>query len=324
VRYRPLPAPRRDGCPENPVIREPLAGDRPKEPLEDCMKMMAAAAGLLLFSALAFAQAPARFEVASVRPSADDVTQAVDVGVKVSGSQVRISSFSLKDYIATAFDVKAFQVSGPDWLGQVRYDVAGKIPEGGSDQQVGDMLRNLLEDRFALKIHREQREFPVYALIAADGGPKLKPLAETPDAAGGRGGLDIAASGSGRGVYLDMGGGSSFTLANNKVEIRRMTLAEAADMLERFVDRPMIDATGVTGRYDITLDLTQEDYMAMLIRSAVNAGLSLPPQAMRMLDGAATDPLSASLQKVGLRLDSRRASLGVIVVDEMQKAPTEN
>ena len=64
--------------------------------------------------------------------------------------------------------------------------------------------------------------------------------------------------------------------------------------------------------------------MAMLIRSAVNAGLSLPPQAMRMLDGASTDPLSAPLQKVGLRLESRRGSLDVIVIDAMQKAPTEN
>jgi uncharacterized protein (TIGR03435 family) len=101
-------------------------------------------------------------------------------------------------------------------------------------------------------------------------------------------------------------------------------MADVAETLTRFMDRPVVDQTGLTKTYDLTLDLTPEEYNAVLLRSAVNAGVPLPPQAMRFLDTASPDTLSASLSRVGLSLDGRRAPLEVIVVDSVSRTPTEN
>jgi uncharacterized protein (TIGR03435 family) len=103
-----------------------------------------------------------------------------------------------------------------------------------------------------------------------------------------------------------------------------MTMASFAETLTRFVDRPVLDQTGLTGEYDVVLNIAPEDYMPLMIRSGVNAGVALPPQALRLLDGANTDPLSGPLRDVGLTLESRKAPLEVVVVDTISKTPTEN
>jgi uncharacterized protein (TIGR03435 family) len=106
--------------------------------------------------------------------------------------------------------------------------------------------------------------------------------------------------------------------------VKKMTMFQFAEVLTRFVDRAVIDQTGLTGSYDVGLDIAPEDYTGVLIRSAVNAGVTLPPQALRMLDNATADPLSAPLRNVGLSLESRRAPLNNVVVDAIEKTPTEN
>ena len=123
---------------------------------------------------------------------------------------------------------------------------------------------------------------------------------------------------------MDLGGGSSFSLGNNKLEIRRATAPVVVASLTRLVDRPVLDSTDLKGTYDLTLDLTPEDYQAVLIRSALNAGVVLPPQALRALDLGSSDPFAFPLQKVGLTLESRRAPLDVVVVDSARKTPLEN
>jgi len=289
------------------------------------MRMMRTLAAILLLSSVAIAQARPEFEVASIRPSADQGNQAVSVGLSFNSSQVRIAYMSLKDYVGMAFEVPPNQVTGPDWLGQVRYDIAAKMPDGAKTEQVGDMLQALLTERFQLKVHREQKEFSVYALAVAKSGLKLTESPTSPDApAGAAGGVTVAASGSGAGIGIDMGGGSSFNFANNRLEIRKMPMEVLTDVLTRFVDRRVVDTTALKGRYDLSLELAPEDYTGMMIRSAINAGVVLPPQALRALDAASADPLSVPLQKYGLTLESRRMPLDVIVVDSMQKTPTEN
>ena len=94
-------------------------------------------------------------------------------------------------------------------------------------------------------------------------------------------------------------------------------LLPVADTLTRFFDRPVIDATGLKGTYDLTLDLAPEDYGALMVRSALNAGVVLPPQALRLLDAASGDPLSGPLRKLGLTFDARKAPLDIIVVEEI-------
>ena len=276
----------------------------------------------LLAPAALVAQAGPRFEVASIRPSADQGNQNVSVGLSFSGSQVRIAYMSLKDHIGIAYSVRLDQVTGPEWISQARFDIAGKLPEGASIEQADEMLQALLAERFQLKTHREKKEFPVYALTTVEGGAKLTPVAEAPDTAPNA--FSVSATGSGNGVSLDLGGGSTFTLANNKLEIRKMPMDGLADVLGRFLDRPVVDVTGMKGLYDLTIDLTPEDYTAMMIRSAIGAGVQLPPQALRLLDNVSPDPLSGPLKKYGLTFDARRMPLDVIVVDSALRTPTEN
>jgi len=280
-------------------------------------------ATLALPTALAAQTQPA-FEVASIRPSPEQVER-VNIGVHITGSQVRIARMSLKDYVGIAFRAKPHQCSGPDWLGQTRFDIAATIPEGVPPSQVPEMLQRLLTDRFGMQVHREAKEMPVYALLVAKGGLKVsesKPPAGPPPER--PAGVNVTASGNAGGVGADMGDGSSFSLAENHLEIRNMTMAAVAELLTRFADRPVVDSTGVSGRYDLDLALSPEDYRVLLIRSAVNAGVTLPPQALRVLDGASGDPISPALASAGLQWESRRAPIDIVVIDSMAKTPTEN
>jgi uncharacterized protein (TIGR03435 family) len=281
----------------------------------------------LLLSVPAGAQSTpkAKFDVVSIRPSSDQAG-GVQVGVRISGAQAQIAAMAIKDYISIAYNVRPQQVIGPDWMSTARFDVAGTIPAGGSPQQVSEMLQSMLADRFQLAFHREQRELPVYALSVSRGGLTIRESAPAPERGANAPGaaVNVAGSGGSNGVVIDMGGGSSFTLANNKLEIRKLTMADMAGVLTRFVDRPVVDMTGMTGVYDFTLDLAPEEYMAVLIRSAINAGVSLPPQATRLLDVAPANPLASPFQTVGLTFESSKAPLEVIVVDSVLKAPTAN
>ena len=90
------------------------------------------------------------------------------------------------------------------------------------------------------------------------------------------------------------------------------------------MDRPVVDSTGLNGQYDFSLQLTPEDRTALLVRSAINAGITLPPQAMRALDSGSNASLTTSLEKLGLTFQSSKAPLDVIVIDSVQKTPTEN
>ena len=277
---------------------------------------------LLAIADAALAQVPPRFEVASVRPSAETDTPTAAVGVRITSSQVRIGSLSMKDYLGIAFNVSGQQIVGPDWLAEARFDVAANIADGNTRDQLPAMVENLLRERFQLKVRREQREFPVYALTLAKNGRPLTPstLREADPAAA----IEVSGSGSNAGVSLDLGGGSSFALADNAITAKHVTLATFAETLTRFADRTVIDATGMAGRFDITIPLTPEDYNATLLRSAVNAGIRLPPQVLRALDAAPANPVGPALAGAGLAFDSRRAPLDVIVVESILRTPLEN
>jgi uncharacterized protein (TIGR03435 family) len=279
--------------------------------------------GSLLLTGVVFAQDKPAFEVVSIRPA--EPSNQVSAGVRITGSQVRVGAMSLKDYLGMAYAVKPQQIEGPDWLGQERFDVAATIPDGASLAQVPEMFQALLADRFQLKMHREKKELAVYALTVASSGLKIK---ETPPSAEPeeppRAAVNVAATGGAAGVRIDYGGGSYFSLGNNRIEIKKMTMASLAEALTRFNDRPVLDMTQLAGRYDMSVELTPEDYMGVLIRSAINAGVTLPPQAYRVLDSASANPLAAPLRDAGLAIDSRKAPLDVIIVDSALETPTDN
>jgi len=285
--------------------------------------------GIVFGAAALFGQDPARlsFEVASIRPSPGAPPQGVAAGARIDGAQFRTTFLTLKDYIGLAYRLKLYQISGPDWIGTDRFDVAATLPEGSLPNQVSTMMQALLEERFQLKFHREKKEFPIYALEIAKGGLKMTeapPSAELANADP-RAPQAFTGTGSNQGVSVNLGQGSSFTFSNNKFEAKRLTMANLAGTLERFLDRPVVDMTDLKGSYDFAVDVTPEDYRAMLIRSAVVAGVVLPPEVLRFLDGSSSpESLFDGLAKLGLRLDTRKAPLDVLVIDGALRTPTEN
>ena len=267
------------------------------------------------------------FEVASIRPAADARPQAVAAAGRTDGAQFRISGLTVKDYVSMAYRLKLNQISAPDWMTTDRFDIVATLPDGGDPAEVPEMIQALLEERFELKSHREKKEFPVYALRIAPAGLKAVevPSDAPADPAEAKAAQTFTRSGSGQGISVDLGHGSSFNFANNKFAAKKVTMTSLATMLERFVDRPVLDMTGLSGSYDIEFDLTPEDYRVMLIRAAVAAGLVMPPNALQVLDGSPS-PTSMydGLAKFGLRLESSRSPLDVLVVDSARKTPTEN
>src|SRR6185295_8987159 len=115
------------------------------------------------------------FEVASIKPSVPAMPGGqVNVGVHVDGSQIRCNYLSVKDYVAIGYQLKYHQIVGPDWIAGERFDIAAKVPEGAGREKVPEMLQMLLADRFRMKSHTDTRDFPVYALVVAKGGLKIK------------------------------------------------------------------------------------------------------------------------------------------------------
>jgi uncharacterized protein (TIGR03435 family) len=289
---------------------------------------------LCVFVALAgFGQTapPPQFEVASIRPSAPGTFGQVGLGLHIDGSQVSIRQFALKDSIAIAFNLKQYQVSGPDWLATEKFDIVAKLPDGAPRDQVRAMLQALLLDRFQMKTHHETKDFSVYAVVVAKSGLKMKELPPDPesDASDGdkksdKGAVNVSVSGGRGGVVANYGNGSYFTLGDNRIDAKKMQMTYVADMLARFEDRPVVDMTELKGKYDFTLTFTEEDYHAMMIRAAIASGIALPPEAIQAMERASGDSLFSALQAVGLKLESRKAPLDILVIDHMEKTPTEN
>jgi uncharacterized protein (TIGR03435 family) len=267
-----------------------------------------------------------QFEVASIRPSVQESGGQVNVGVHIDGAQVRVVSLSLRDYLAIAYRTKGNMISGPDWTGSERFNISATLPAGSNAAQLPEMFQALLADRFQVKLHKEQKEFPVYALVVGKGSLKLKetPPDSDPDNEEPKGIVDATGGGSAAGVSVNLGHGSSWSFVPNRFEAKKLTMEQFAASLERFADRPIVDMTALKGQYDLAFDVNPEDYQPMLIRSAVYAGVALPPQALRLLGGSSSAALGDALQQIGLKLESRKAPLDVWVIDDALKTPTAN
>ena len=288
----------------------------------------AAVALAVLAGTTILAQTPDRkleFEVASVRPSAKAMgdTAPVALGLRLDGSQARIGALTLRDYIAMAYRIKSYQVMGAEWIATDRFDVNAKLPEGSTVDQIPAMIQSLLSERFGLKFHREPREQPVYMLVLGKPPLKLKDCPVEKDAPAPTTAVNISATGSAAGVAVNLGNGSSYTFAAGKFDGKKIAGRVLADVVERYTDRPVVDATGLTGVYDFSFAVTPEDYQTLLIRAAVNSGVFLPPQVLRLLDNGG-DPLGDALSQLGLKLESRKAPVDLLIVDQILHTPTDN
>jgi uncharacterized protein (TIGR03435 family) len=275
---------------------------------------------LFLAAISALAQQPARFEVASVRPT-DPILNQVKVGFAMDGHFARLTAIPLYYYVSVAYKVKPSQVVGPDHL-QNRYDINGTVSEGTKQDQLPELMEGLLNDRFQIKAHRENRETQVYVLTTGKGPLKITEVDDIPEDL--RAPVTGGGTGSTEGVSLSLGNGASFTFANNKWEGKRLTFEEIAAQLEQFLDHPIVDQTGRKGRYDLTLEITPDDYQMMRARGAVNAGFPIGPKMREALDTAQFPSLYAAFEKLGLKLETRKLPQPFVIVDSILKTPIEN
>jgi uncharacterized protein (TIGR03435 family) len=178
-------------------------------------------------------------------------------------------------------------MEAPAWMDSATFDVIANVPKGATREQANLMLQNLLADRFQLKVHRETRELPVFALLVARNGPKLKASVDDPNAPKPRGTL--------------------WSGGRKKFEFDKSTMASFAQTLELDVDRPVIDMTGLNGRYDIRLEFAE-----------TRPGLAGAP------DPQAPELFTALTEQLGLRLEARRSPVDVLVVDSALRQPTED
>lgn len=295
------------------------------------MKALCALAAGLLAVGFAFGQAATtsqpspklEFEVASIRPSQSSTPDSVSSGLRMDGSQAHLGSQSLKNLIAMAYRVQWNMVSGPDWMSSARFDISAKLPDGATTDQIPEMLQSLLAARFGLKIHHETKDAPAYALTV--GKSPLK-LTESPADAGSpapTGSVNVAASGSVAGVSIDLGHGSSYTFANDQFQFHRFDMDQLVRQLALYTDRPVVNMTGLTGNYDFTLNVTQEDYYILLTRSGANAGVNLPARALPLLNLTPVSLFDA-LDQQGLHMEARKLPLDMIAVDNVLQTPTQN
>jgi uncharacterized protein (TIGR03435 family) len=289
------------------------------------MKQLCAviAAALTFVPAAGHAQEKLQFEVASVKPFSIGQTDGpVTLGARIDGAQVRLVGLTMRDLLSSAYRVKLYQLNGPEWIQTERYDINAKLPAGVSPERLPEMLQTLLAERFGLKVHREKKEMPVYAMLVGKPPLRLKEQVVDPNAPPPKS-VEVSGTGSAAGISVNLGNGASYTFAGGKLAATRVTAPTIAAVLERFTDRPVMDLTELKGTYDFDVQFSPEETQTLMIRAAVAAGVQLPPQALRLLDGGG-NPIESGAEQLGLKIDGRRMPVDVIVIDQIQKAPTDN
>lgn len=256
-------------------------------------KMTVPAVAAFLAGMVAAQSAPPVFEVASVKRIGDGVGSewSVDPG------QVSFTG-TLKSLLFRAYAAKNYQISAPPWLWKDKYEIIAKLPEGAREDQVPAMLQRLLADRFGMVVHWETKPRGVYALAVGKSGVHLKESKET---------------GSRMGV--------SFTTQGH-MEFKRATLAGFAESLSNFLDRPVIDTTGLQGRFDIALNVSMEDLAGM--KKLLSAAGAPPDATAEAAENNAPLSIFTAIQELGLKLESRTAPVRYVVVDHANKVPTGN
>jgi uncharacterized protein (TIGR03435 family) len=247
----------------------------------------------------ALAQIPTKFDVVSIKPVVDYRDEQLRVFAS-PGGVFTAYGVVVKLLIMQGHSVSEFEIVGaPDWTETDRFEIKAKA-EGVEKQltpaEANPMIRALLEDRFGLKFHRETRRLPIFALVPAKGGAKLKPAA------------DLAAGRSG-GMVGSVGYGS-FTGTN--VPLMRLT-----QMLAAALGKPVVDQTGLSGNFDFKVEFVKN--------SVPDPGL---PGVRRTLPEPPSDAEGPSLftalqEQLGLRLEAQTGPVEVVVIDTVQR-PSEN
>jgi uncharacterized protein (TIGR03435 family) len=203
-----------------------------------------------------------------------------------------------------AFKMSNDQIVGPSWLDEDCFEIVGKVPEGAAKDRIPAMLQAMLVERFKLAVHKEDRPHPVYALIVDKGGPKFKESGSSSNDAGAHPGAMMFRAGPGTSGFK----GS-------------MTMTNLARRLSGSGYGPVQDFTGLTGKYDIDLSWAPDrsfEPMGEFARdaAAAHSNADLPAPSANLFD--------AIQESLGLRLERRKEPVEVLVIDHIERVPTEN
>ena len=247
---------------------------------------IAIGAAVLLNAAFASAQS---FAVASIRPSAEDVKFEHDGKTEITPGTLTMRDVTAATCIKFAYGVQDSQISGPEWLQSDHFDILAKADAPVADGQLNNdqlklMMQALLADRFKLSFHRQSKELSAYAMTVAKGGAKLKEsAAETKPF------RENSAVGT---------------------IVKAMTMKEWADFISGPMQTPVVDMTGLKGKYDFSLDFT--------------AYLPGGENAMNVAFDNANGIMIAAMQgELGLKMESRKETVEVLVIDHVEK-PSAN
>jgi uncharacterized protein (TIGR03435 family) len=230
---------------------------------------------------------------ATIRPSQPEDPSK---GLIVQMGHIRAANATLSDLITNTYGIHPKQLVGaPAWVDQDRFDIIATYSGEGqpSPRQIQSLVRKLLAQRFKLSLHRDKKELSVYALSKTGSVPKLTRSAGDPNQMQGL-------------FFQDLG----------KLKVSNETLQDFANLMQfEVLDRPVIDRTGLTGRYDFTLDWTPDESQFRTMGAVIPhpTGTNAPP------------PLSAAIQgQLGLKLDYTMASVDIIVIDHVEKPGNDN
>jgi len=255
---------------------------------------------------------PEQFEVASIRVNRSGMNGG---GIGNPAGRLVARNQSLEDLVRFAYGLE-FTIEGlvsgvPDSLRSERYDIEAKTAGNANQKQLQSMMRALLADRFKLKAHPESKQLPVYALVIAnrDGklGPKMRPAST--DESKYCDSFDAATEPAHPGYNSD---GTRRCIASGRggMTFRARPISDLVGMLAELVGRPVIDRTGLKGRYDVDLNATLNwDHL-------ITAG---PPDTV----GVNSAIFTVLQEQLGFKLESTRAAVETIVIDSVQRA-TEN
>jgi uncharacterized protein (TIGR03435 family) len=237
---------------------------------------------------IAFAESQT-FEVVSVKPN--KIGNAGGEGsnretIQASPGTLTMRNVTLITSLRWAYGVRDFQISGPSWMGTERYDISAKAAGAASEEQMRTMLQAALAERFKMALHRESKELPVYALVTSKKGMKLTPSAV--DSPG----------------HMSPEGGD--------LVFQNFSMEELADRLSTIpfkVDRPVVNETGLTGRFDFHLKFASSSAELKTALEGMDRGVAV---------------FSYFQEQLGLRLEGRKAAMELLVIDHAEKVPVEN
>jgi uncharacterized protein (TIGR03435 family) len=261
-----------------------------------------------------------QFEVASVRPVSKDEMATGSLrmlrhfmrdtlqpsDIPVTGDRVSLKDWTLVDLIAAAYSVNPNRVYGPGWLSDQEFDVEAKVPVGTPKENLNAMLQSLLEERFGLKAHKDSKTGQGFALVVDKDGPKLTLAAPPP--------LPVEGlTDEERKALVEQKIRASMEARRRAQEAHpspplnswwraSMTMEELATKLEKPAGAPVVDDTGLTGKYSVKIEW------------------SIDPGNPDFPGGTIFD----AVEKLGLKLEPRKVTVGIVVVDHVAKTPTEN